>query len=118
MTDLQQKIYDMVSGWAELAAKLGPLVSPDFYYAWLLRAKLAPQDELKAALRQMVDSGIITARVVKYNAPAPAAAAEIAYNTGSAASTTAVILALPEAEVEKMQKVKSNGKRGANSATK
>lgn len=100
MNEFQQIIYDKIRAWTEFAIGLGSVqVSPHYYYAWLLREKAAPEAEIKQALREMVDAGLITARAVKYSHPSP----EIAYNTGSANETAAVILALSDVEIEKIK---------------
>lgn len=102
MTDLQQQIYDKVRDWTAYAIGMGSVqVSPNYYYAWLLRAKLAPIEVINAELRKMVDSGTLRASAVKVDVSTP----EGLYNANQDAMT-ATILALPENEIEKLTKSK------------
>lgn len=98
LTDIQQAIYDKIRNWTEYAHGVGiHLVSPNYYYSWLLRTKLDTEEVLNAELRKMVNTGVITARTIRIAAKTEAELYNANKNT-----QTATILALPENEVKEI----------------
>lgn len=102
MNPTQQAIYDKIYNWKCYAHGTGKsskgefLVSPDYYYSRLVKSGVADEPTLKTELRNMLNQGLITAKVVKFKEQNQATL----YDTDPSKDTvngTATLLSLPEA---------------------
>lgn len=106
MNAIQQAIYDKIYNWKCYAHGTGKstkgefLVSPDYYYSRLVKSGVADEPTLKTELRNMLDRGLITAKVVKFKERTEATLYDIDPSTDPSKDTvngTATLLSLPEA---------------------
>lgn len=94
MEAIKTNIETAIRNWTEFAYGVGThLVSPKYYYSWLLRAKIADETTIKNALRELVDQG----RIKAYTVPIVRKTEQNAYDLDPN-QTHATVLALPEAE--------------------